>query len=65
MKIGNECVWNEDIISLWALKPGADVSRIKAGTKGEIIELDGEFVTVKFSTGQKVRTETHMINVIE
>lgn len=65
MKIGNKCVLNEDIISLISLKPNADVTCLKAGTKGEIIELDGEFVTVKFATGQKVRTETHMINVIE
>lgn len=61
IKIGNEYTLNEDIKELWALKEGADTTLIKAGSKCKVIELDGEYVTLKFESGQKVRTETHMI----
>ena len=61
IKIGNKYTLNEDINKLWSLKEGANTSPIKAGAKCKVIELDGGYVTLEFETGQKVRTETHMI----
>lgn len=47
---------------LWTLKENADTTPIKAGTKCKVIELNGEYVTLEFEIGQRVRTETHMID---
>lgn len=62
IKVENYYILNEDIKNLWALKENADITPIKAGTKCKVIELNGEYVTLEFETGQKVRTETHMID---
>lgn len=62
IKVGNYYTLNEDIKNLWALKEGADTTPIKAGTKCKVVELNGEYVTLEFETGQRVRTETHMID---
>lgn len=62
IKIGNKYTLNEDIKELWTLKEGADTTPIKAGAKCKVLELNGEYVTLEFETGQKVRTEMHMID---
>lgn len=62
IKVGNYYTLNEDIKNLWTLKEGTDTTPIKAGTKCKVIELNGEYVTLEFETGQRVRTETHMID---
>ena len=62
IKVGNYYTLNEDIKNLWTLKEGADTTPIKAGTKCTVVELNGEYVTLEFETGQRVRTETHMID---
>ena len=62
LKIGNEYRLNEDIKELIKLDDNADATPISAGTKCKLIELDGEFVTLEFDNGQKVRTESHMID---
>lgn len=62
IKVGNYYTLNEDIKNLWTLKEGADTTQIKAGTKCKVVELNGEYVTLEFETGQRVRTETHMID---
>jgi len=62
IKIGTEYILNEDIKELWALKDGADTTPIKAGSKCKVIEINGEYVTLEFESGQKVRTESHMID---
>ena len=62
IKVGNYYTLNEDIKNLWTLKEGADTTPIKAGTKCNVVELNGEYVTLEFETGQRVRTETHMID---
>lgn len=61
IKLGNEYILNEDIKELWTLKDDVDTTQIKAGSKCKVIELDGEYVTLEFENGQKVRTEVHMI----
>lgn len=61
IKVGNYYILNEDIKNLWTLKESVDTTPIKAGAKCKVIELNGEYVTLEFETGQKVRTETHMI----
>ena len=62
IKIGGEYTLNEDMKELFYLREGADTTPIKAGAKCKVIELNGEYVTLKFETGQKVRTDTHMID---
>lgn len=62
IKVGNYYILNEDIKNLWILKENANTTPIKAGTKCKVIELNGEYVTLEFETGQRVRTETHMID---
>lgn len=62
IKIGNIYTLNEDIKELWSLKDGADTSPIKAGAKCKVLENDGEYITLEFETGQKVRTSTCMID---
>lgn len=62
IKVGNYYILNEDIKTLWALKESVDTTPIKAGAKCKVIELNGEYVTLEFETGQRVRTETHMID---
>ena len=61
IKIGNEYILNEDIKELWSLKDGADTTPIKAGSKCKVIEINDEYVTLQFESGQKVRTESSMI----
>lgn len=62
IKVGNYYILNEDIKNLWTLKENANTTPIKASTKCKVIELNGEYVTLEFETGQRVRTETHMID---
>ena len=62
IKVGNYYTLNEDIKSLWTLKEGADTTPIKGGAKCKVVELNDEYVTLEFETGQRVRTETHMID---
>ena len=50
IKVGNYYTLNEDIKNLWTLKEGADTTPIKAGTKCNVVELNGEYVTLEFET---------------
>lgn len=61
-KIGNIYTLNEDIKELWYTEPGADTTPIAAGAKCKLLRIDGEYVSLEFETGQKVRTSTHMID---
>ena len=63
-KIGKFYKLNEDIIELIPLKDNVNTSPIKAGEICKLIEQNGEFVTLEFSNGQKIVTESHMIDEI-
>lgn len=62
IKLGHYYTLNEDLKDLITLKEGADTTPIKAGSRGKVIEINGEYITLEFKTGQKVRTESHMID---
>lgn len=62
IKIGQYYTLNEDLKDLITLKDGADTTPIKAGAKCKVIEMNGDYVTLEFESGRKVRTESHMID---
>lgn len=62
LKVGNIYTLNEDIKELWYTEPGANTTPIKAGAKCKLLRIDGEYISLGFETGQKVRTLTRMID---
>lgn len=62
IEIGKTYRLNEDMKRFIKLKDNASIEPIKYGTECKVIEIDGEYITLEFANGRKVRTLDHMIS---
>lgn len=65
IEVGGYYILNEDLKDFIMLKDCVVSEKIDAGTKCKVVEHDGEYVTLLFPSGIKVRTESHMIDNLE